>query len=161
MRFGSYRDRLILAALALFLGGALGCGDDEGTTEPAGDEGGAPRIFEIRGPTIVSNALDDTSTMAFDWSDDEGDIDSLVITLVADPNGVFDLDDPGDSSAFDPGYQGRIRGTTTYALGCAGGSSCLLLGKTGPVTLGFTLVDAAGNRSERAEYSYTLVQANR
>jgi hypothetical protein len=117
-----------------------------------------PGIVGVRGPETVTFAraggLADTATLAFDWVDPDGDIDSLVLTLVSDPSQALGL--PGDQVTFDPGYSGLTSGTFTMIPGCFNVIACSF--GPGSVTVGLTLVDSQGQRSGRAEYSFEIAE---
>ncbi len=117
-----------------------------------------PGIVAVRGPESVTFAraggLADTATLAFDWVDPDGDVDSLMLTLVSDPSQALGL--PGDQVTFDPGYSGLTSGTFTMVPGCFNVLACSF--GPGSGTVGVTLIDAQGQRSRGAEYSYEITE---
>lgn len=131
--------------------------DVECTSDTGGQPGSAPTVSILSSPTVVTTQPGDTSAVTFQYADPDADLTTAVLTIVSDPSGIYGA--TGDSTEIDitEVVQGTSEGALSYGLGCADASApCPLAGHQDEVTLGLTLVDAAGHRSERAEFTFDV-----
>jgi hypothetical protein len=128
--------------LALAVGAAEWCGDDE-TTAPFG--GWPPSVTFINFPDTIPGAPGDRTRATVGFSDRDGDIVRCYVEVVS-------ADLPFDPFNWDPGVSGRTQGTFGLNIGCApGGGGC----SGSSVTLRVILRDDKDNRSYPVNFSFT------
>jgi Bacterial Ig-like domain len=120
--------------------------------EPLTGGGTAPTFTTFEIPPTIGTAAGTRADFVVGFSDPDGDVTTLRIEEVADPNAAF----PGNVD-LDVLFlaDGRDTGTVRETLTCnlPAGSQC----PAGRVTLRFTLVDAAGNASAAREATVDFV----
>lgn len=112
----------------------------------------APTILSLQGSSVVtffrSGAPPVNADVALSWADPEGNVDSVIVTLVSDRNSA--LGGTGRRVAFVPdSVAGRTSGTLMYKIGCMSIVNCTF--GPGRVVIGHELIDKRGQLSARRE----------
>lgn len=138
-----YRAWLPIAAMVA----VSACGESDPTEPMAMRQ--APAILSIQFPDTAPTAAGSESEGTVFYTDGDGDVVLAIFEEISDPNDAIEGDFEISITQTNAGQDNFI---FVFECPLSGGGPCA----AGPVTLGVTLQDLVGQRSARAQFSFTF-----